>query len=270
MKLNNLDNKDLIKRLQLESRRYIVKAIYNAQSSHIGSALSCIDLLIAQLLFINQSEKIDYIKAIERIVLSKGHGAAAIYGLLHCLNNETKYEEYYQNGSWYTGHISHEINHIPHSTGSLGHGLPVACGMAYANRDKLFSVILSDGELQEGSNWEALMVAPQLGIKNLIIAIDYNNQQSFGSVNETMDIEPIEDKLKSFGWNTYRGDGHDIANMISVYGKLLNLGKPFIFVADTQKGKGVSFMENKTKWHYSPPNKKEFEDALEEINENYK
>jgi transketolase len=163
---------------------------------------------------------------------------------------------------------------IEASTGSLGHGLALAVGICHANKiknnkSKVF-VILSDGELQEGSNWEALMVAPQLGIKNLIIAIDYNNQQSFGSVNETMNIEPIEDKLKSFGWNTYRGDGHNISNMISVYGKLLNLGKPFVFVADTLKGKGVSFMENKTKWHYSPPNKKEFEDALDEINENYK
>ena len=259
----------LIKKLQLESRKYIVNAIYNAQSSHVGSALSCIDILIAQLLFIKQREDIDYTKALERIVLSKGHGAAAVYGLLSSLTEGVNFKDYYQNSSWYTGHVSHEVKHVLHSTGSLGHGLPVACGVAYANRENLYSVILSDGEMQEGSNWEALMVAPKLNLNNLLITIDYNDQQSFGPVTRTMSIEPIEEKLHSFGWSVYRNDGHNIPDMINTFKKAMTESKPLAMVADTKKGKGVSFMEDQTKWHYSPPNQDEYEKALKEIDKRY-
>tara|TARA_A100001011_G_C14313395_1_gene846740 strand:+ start:988 stop:1782 length:795 start_codon:yes stop_codon:yes gene_type:complete len=262
--------KNNIKELQFISRKYILDSIYNAQSSHVGSALSCIDILIANLLFLKEKNKVTSLEALEKIILSKGHGASAFYGLLSCFDKSIDPKKYYQNNSWYTGHISHEIDHITHSTGSLGHGLPVACGIAFANRKKLLSVVLSDGEIQEGSNWEAIMVAPKLGLNNLFITIDYNNQQSFGKVSETMNIDPLEEKFESFGWNVKRGNGHEVNEMIETYKTNCGYGKPFAFIAETVKGKGVSFMENQTKWHYSPPNSEEYDLAIDEIIEKYK
>ena len=123
--------------------------------------------------------------------------------------------------------------------------------------------------MQEGSNWEALMVAPKLNLNNLLITIDYNDQQSFGPVTQTMSIEPIEEKLHSFGWSVYRNDGHNIPDMINTFKKAMTESKPLAMVADTKKGKGVSFMEDQTKWHYSPPNQDEYEKALKEIDKRY-
>ena len=255
--------------LQYETRVFILNAIYNAQSSHIGSALSCIDLLISQKFFLKKAEQLNEIESMERIVLSKGHGAAAFYALLAAVGVKIDYKQYYQNNSWLTGHISHKVKGVSHSTGSLGHGLPVTCGMAYANRNKLYSVLLSDGEMQEGSNWEALMVAPQLRLNNMSIIIDYNNQQSFGHVSDTMSIEPLEKKLEAFGWHVEVGDGHNIDFVIETLERSLQIDKPFALIANTVKGKGVSFMENRTKWHYSPPNDKEYEEAMKEIELRY-
>ena len=258
-----------VKQLQHETRVFILNAIYNAQSSHIGSALSCIDLLIAQKNFIKKTEKIDEIESMERIVLSKGHGAAAFYALLSAVGASIDYKDYYQNDSWLTGHISHKVKGVIHSTGSLGHGLPVTCGMAFANKNKRYSVLLSDGEMQEGSNWEALMVAPQLKLKNISIIIDYNNQQSFGKVTDTMSIDPLEKKLEAFGWHVEIGDGHDIDFVTKTLEHSLQVNKPLALIANTVKGKGVSFMENRTKWHYSPPNHEEYKEAMDEINTKY-
>ena len=174
------------------------------------------------------------------------------------------------NNSWLTGHISHKIEGVSHSTGSLGHGLPVACGMAFTNRSNHYSVLLSDGEMQEGSNWEALLVAPKLNLNNLSIVIDYNNQQSFGKVSETMSIDPLDEKLRSFGWHVEHGDGHDIDLIHSSLNKSIHINKPFAFIANTIKGKGVSFMEDDVKWHYLAPNDEELETALSEIEKNYR
>ena len=260
-----------ILRLQYESRAFILKAIHNANSSHVGSALSCIDILIAQMLFLKKTKKLSEIDCLKHIILSKGHAAAAFYGILNAIGeNDIDYKKYYQNGSWLTGHVSHKINGISHSTGSLGHVLPVVCGMAYANPNSLFSVLLSDGEMQEGSNWEALMVAPILGLKNISIVIDYNNQQSFGKVTETMSIEPLSLKLESFGWHVEQGDGHNVESIYKSLLKSIKYDKPFAYIANTTKGKGVSFMEDKTKWHYSAPNDEELEIALEEIKNKYR
>ena len=257
------------KELQYETRVFILKAIHNAQSSHVGSALSCIDILIAQMLFIKEVESINQLKSMERIILSKGHGAAAFYALLNSLGQKINFKDYYQNNSWLTGHISHKIKRVNHSTGSLGHGLPVACGMAYANPKNLYSVLLSDGEMQEGSNWEALLVAPQLKLNNLSIVVDYNNQQSFGKVSDTMSIDPLGDKLVAFGWHVEEGDGHNINNICKSLKKSKKINKPFAFIAKTIKGKGVSFMENKVQWHYNSPNDKELADAISEVKKKY-
>ena len=256
--------------LQYKSRVFILKAIHNAQSSHVGSALSCIDILISQMLFLKKSDSIESLKSMERIILSKGHGAAAFYALLNALGQNINFKNYYMNNSWLTGHISHKIEGVSHSTGSLGHGLPVACGMAFTNRSNHYSVLLSDGEMQEGSNWEALLVAPKLNLNNLSIVIDYNNQQSFGKVSETMSIDPLDEKLRSFGWHVEHGDGHDIDLIHSSLNKSIHINKPFAFIANTIKGKGVSFMEDDVKWHYLAPNDEQLETALSEIEKNYR
>ena len=257
------------KELQYETRIFILKAIHNAQSSHVGSALSCIDILIAQMQYIKESDSTDYLESMERIILSKGHGAAAFYALLSSLGQKIDFKNYYQNDSWLTGHISHKIKNVSHSTGSLGHGLPVACGMAYANPNNLYSVLLSDGEMQEGSNWEALLVAPELKLNNLSIVIDYNNQQSFGKVSDTISIEPLGAKLASFGWHVEQGDGHDIIKICKSLKNSIKKNKPYAFIANTTKGKGVSFMEDKVQWHYSPPNDRELAEAISEIEKRY-
>ena len=205
----------------------------------------------------------------ERIILSKGHGAAAFYALLNSLGQKINFKEYYQNNSWLTGHISHKIKRVSHSTGSLGHGLPVACGMAYANPKKLYSVLLSDGEMQEGSNWEALLVAPQLKLNNLSIVVDYNNQQSFGKVSDTMSIDPLGEKLNAFGWHVEEGDGHNVKNISKILKISKKINKPFAFIAKTTKGKGVSFMENRVQWHYNAPNDQELANAISEIKNKY-
>ena len=259
------------KKLQRESRIFILEAIHHGKSSHIGSSLSCIDILIAQMKFLMSVQNTSPVESLKNIILSKGHAASAFYGLIFsaCKNNSINKDNYYQDGSWLTGHISHKIDGVIHSTGSLGHGLPVASGIAYANKKKNYSVLLSDGELQEGSNWEALMVIPNLAINNISVVVDYNNQQSFGKVSDTMCIEPLEDKLKSFGWNVSKCDGHDIVELVKELNKNYNLKKPTIIIANTIKGKGVSFMEDKTEWHYNPPNDDELEKAKKEIMDKY-
>ena len=257
------------KELQYETRLFILKAIHNAQSSHVGSALSCIDILIAQMHYIKDVESINYLKSMEQIILSKGHGAAAFYALLNSVGQKIDFKDYYQNDSWLTGHISHKIKSVSHSTGSLGHGLPVACGMAYANRKKHYSVLLSDGEMQEGSNWEALLVAPELKLNNLSIVIDYNNQQSFGKVSDTISIDPLDDKLNSFGWNVEKGDGHDIKNICKSLKNSIKIDKPYAFIAYTTKGKGVSFMEDRVQWHYTAPSDDDLIKGILEIEKKY-
>ena len=260
------------KRLQSDIRIFILEAIHNGKSSHVGSSLSCVDILIAQMQHIKNNQKTEPLDIINNIILSKGHAASAFYGLIHssCEDSTIDKNKYYQNNSWLTGHVSHKVNGVIHSTGSLGHGLPVASGIAYVNKNKFYSVLLSDGELQEGSNWEALMVIPNLKINNVSVVIDYNNQQSFGKVSDTMDLEPLVDKLLAFGWNVSVADGHNIDELVNTLDKNINLDKPHIVVAHTIKGKGVSFMEDKTTFHYNPPSDDELELAKKEIVSKYK
>jgi len=260
------------KKLQSDIRIFILEAIHNGKSSHVGSSLSCVDILIAQMQHIKNNQSIGFLESINNIILSKGHAASAFYGLIHssCEESTIDKNKYYQNNSWLTGHVSHKIEGVIHSTGSLGHGLPVASGIAYANDKQLYSVLLSDGELQEGSNWEALLVIPNLKINNISVVIDYNNQQSFGKVSDTMDLEPLVDKLLAFGWNVSVCDGHNIDELVNALNKNINLDKPHIIVAHTIKGKGVSFMEDKTKFHYNPPSNDELELAIKEIVNKYK
>jgi len=209
----------------------------------------------------------------DRFILSKGHGAAALYAVLVEKGFFPKewLETFYLNGSCLAGHATHaNVPGIEISTGSLGHGLSVAAGMALAGKrdghqHRVFA-LLSDGECDEGSTWEPILFAPQHKLDNLIAIVDYNKIQSLGSVKEVMDLEPFADKWRAFGWAVSEIDGHDVNAIELTLAKVpFEADRPSCIIAHTIKGKGVTFMENQLLWHYRTPQAEEFTAALKEL-----
>ena len=254
-------------------RSLSLKMVHGARASHIGSALSICDILATlydKVLTFNPEKP--YWENRDRFILSKGHACVSVYAAL-AISGFIKIDELDSYGKDYSrlmSHISHKVPGVEFSTGSLGHGLPFGVGKAFAAKKigakwRTF-VLMSDGELAEGSNWEAFLFASHHRLDNIVAIIDYNNLQSFGSVDKTLNIEPISDKLKSFGWDVRSVDGHDhekIENLLTTAPWAPN--KPSIVIAHTIKGKGVSFMENSVDWHYQSPNDEQLEAALLEI-----
>jgi len=211
----------------------------------------------------------------DRLVLSKGHAGAGIYAVLA----ETGYfpiaelETHCQNGSRLSGHVSHKgVPGVEVSTGSLGQGLPMAMGMAMAakinHQDHRVFCIIGDGECDEGTVWESALIANQFGLDNFIVTVDFNKIQSITSVENTIKLEPLDQKWASFGWHVIRIDGHDHEALHRAYAEALaarGKGKPIVVVADTVKGKGVSFMENDVLWHYRTARGEEYEKAVKEL-----
>lgn len=268
----NRDTVDLAKRI----RRHAVKMTSTGGSSHIGSVLSMADLvavLYGKVLRVDPADP----KAAnrDRFILSKGHAGAGVYAALaECGFFETKQlETHYQDGSYLSGHVSHKgIPGVELSTGSLGHGLSVASGMAYsakmAGKNHRVFTLLSDGECGEGSNWEAIMFAAHHRLDNMVVVIDYNKLQSLTWVKDTLAIEPFVDKWTSFGWQATEVDGHDHAALQNVFASIpFTEGRPSCVIAHTTKGKGVSFMENQVLWHYRTARGEEFTAALKELGE---
>ena len=250
-----------IKKTANNVRKKILISSFKAQSAHIASSLSIVDLITV--IYCKHLKKKD------TFILSKGHACLAHY----CLLNELKIisdkllNTYGKNNSLLMSHSSHKVSGVKFSTGSLGHGLPVSVGIALSNKiekkiNKTF-VLLSDGELNEGSNWEALLFASHHKLNNLIIIIDYNKIQSLDFVNKTLKLEPLKDKFASFGCKVKSINGHDF-KQISESLKI-KTNKPLVILANTIKGKGIKFMENKILWHYKPPNKEEMEKGLKQI-----
>jgi transketolase len=249
---------------------------HHARASHIGSCLSMADVLAVlygSVLRFDAANP-DWADR-DRFILSKGHGAAALYATLA----ESGFfptewlEKYCDDGSPLVGHVTqHGIPGVELSTGSLGHGLPVACGMAlHARRrgdtHRVFA-LLSDGELDEGSNWEAALFAPHHKLDNLVVIVDWNKIQSFGRVDEVLPLEPLTDKWRAFGWAVSRVDGHDLGPLDHILGSVpLEGDRPSVIIADTVKGKGVSFMEDRLEWHYRSPTDEQLALALKEIGE---
>jgi transketolase len=262
--------------LAAKLRRHLIQMTNRGKSSHIGSGLSICDILAV--LYGNimrfDSNNPKWHKR-DRLILSKGHAGAAIYAVLaeKGFFSTELLTQHYQNGSKFSGHVSHkDIPGVEFSTGSLGHGLGVACGIAFAGLQNSMShrifCILSDGECDEGSNWEAILFASHHCLDNLVAIVDYNKLQSLKSVSETLELEPFVDKWMSFGWNVKKIDGHNHTALMDAFKREApSNGKPTAIICDTVKGKGVSFMENEVLWHYRSPQGHEFEAAMREIND---
>lgn len=254
-------------------RKLALKMVSDAKASHIGSALSIADIiavLYAQILSVDPFDPESDSR--DRFILSKGHACVAVYAALAEIGfiSHESLKTYGKDGSWLMNHISHKVDGVEFSTGALGHGLPFGVGKAMSakvlgKKWRTF-VLLSDGEMDEGSNWEALMFAAHHKLENLIAVIDYNKLQSLDSTHATLDLEPLSDKLVAFGCNVVRVDGHDHTNLFNALSDLAP-DRPTVVIADTIKGKGVSFMENQVAWHYKSPNPSELKIALSEIEE---
>jgi transketolase len=257
---------DLARRIRGQALRMVTRA----KASHIGSALSISDIvavLYSGALNVFPDRPKD--PARDRFLLSKGHACVAIYAALA----ETGFfpraalESYGADGSQLMAHISHHVPGVEFSTGALGHGLPFGVGKALAakrsGKDWRTVVLLSDGEMGEGSNWEAILFAAHHKLDRLTAIIDYNKLQSLGSVADTLGLEPLGEKLSAFGWSVREMDGHDHAALsASLSGEIWEPGKPQLLIAHTTKGKGVAFMENKVEWHYRSPNEEQLAEAL--------
>lgn len=235
------------------------------KASHIGSCFSVIDVL--SVLFAIKSKSKVY--GDSNVILSKGHAAAALYAVLKFFKKlDSNLEQFCDDDSKIYGHVNHlASSEIQLSTGSLGHGLPFAIGIALAdklkgNGTKTF-VVISDGELNEGTTWESALFAGHHKIENLVVIIDRNRIQSLGSTEETLKLEPIDRKWEAFDWEVVEIDGHSHEDILETC--LLQLTKPLCVIANTTKGKGVSFMENKIEWHYKSASDIEFKDALAEL-----
>ncbi len=263
--------------LSKKIRGHCLRMIHKAKTSHIGSNLSITELLAHLYQYwLKYDIKNPEWKNRDRLILSKGHAAAAMYAVLA----EKGFfpldwlDSYCMNGSKLYGHISH--HHIPGieiSTGSLGHGLSIGVGMALGlkriNNPGRVIVILSDGECDEGSTWEASLIAPFLKLDNLLAIVDYNKFQALGKIEEVIPLEPFTDKWKAFQWSVCEVNGHDHKQIFNALQKVpFEINKPSLILAHTVKGKGVSFMENSLLWHYKSPDDEQLKKALEEIENN--
>ena len=265
-----IETRDLAKRVRIDALRMTS----TGRSSHIGAVLSMADMLAVlygQVLNVDPKDP-DWPDR-DRFILSKGHAGAGVYAVLaECgFFPLDRLATHYQDGSELSGHVSHKgVPGVELSTGSLGHGLSVGTGMAYGAKldgkgHRVF-VLLSDGEMDEGSNWEAVLFAAHHGLDNLVAVVDYNKIQSLAPVSETIELEPFADKWRAFGWAVSETDGHDHGALTRAFeGLPPEAGRPTAIICHTVKGKGVSFMENTVLWHYRTAQGDEFEAAMKEL-----
>lgn len=258
------------RQLSGELRLKILGLYHKANAGHIGCSLSCIDLMIA-VLFLNKSAE-------DTFILSKGHAAAALYACLNVLGeiSDEQLDTFYLDGTTLPAHPApQQYKGIPFATGSLGHGLPIATGIAHAAKisgEESFSfVLLSDGETNEGTTWEAAHYAIQNQLDNLFMIVDKNGLQGFDSTDKVLGETASVEKWKAIGFETIELDGHDIISLNQAINELKNHknGLPKAIIANTVKGKGVSYMENKLEWHYLPMNIDQYQQAALEIKERY-
>ena len=270
---------DLKKKINLENqalqcRLWIIEMLTQAKSSHLGCSFSIVDILVVlyhQILSIslieNQSVDRDF------FILSKGHGAAALYAVLASVNliSQNFLNKYHNDGTFLTGHPMRDISKgIEASTGSLGHGLSMGVGLALAavhdQRPSHVYVLVGDGECQEGSVWEALMMAVRFQLDNLTLIVDDNNLQGLDKTSDIA-IGSWKEKFQAWGCRTSMIDGHDYIQLITVLSEKKMDKKPHVIIAKTQKGKGISFMQNKLEWHYKSCNAEQYSKGRKELDE---
>lgn len=268
------ENKKHLELIARDIRKDIVCMHARSKSSHIGSALSIVDLLAVLYFRILNLDAKNYKKmSRDRLILSKGHAASALYATLvkKGIINKDKLQGYCLDGGSLCGHCDDfRLPGIEATTGSLGHGLSVASGMAFAAKydeikNKIF-VIMGDGECNEGSVWEAAMFASHNKLDNITVIIDRNHLQGLGNTEKVMKIDPLLDKWKAFGWQGCYVDGHNLAHLLRALRKLpFKKSCPTVIIANTIKGKGISFMENRLEWHYRSPSDEHLARALKEL-----
>jgi len=257
-----------------EIRKKVLKMFFDSQTAHIGSSLSEVDILtILYFKILKIDPKNPLAEERDRFVLSKGHGAAALYATLaqRGFFSEKILDSYCLDGGRLPGHSTRGCAPgVEVSTGSLGHGLPMGGGMAIAAKNdkkkyRIF-VLMSDGECEEGSVWEAAMFAAHHKLDNLIGIIDYNKLQAFGRTNEIMALEPLREKWVAFGWEVKEVNGHNFSEIGKSLSRIpFRKRKPNLLIAHTIKGKGVSFMEDKLEWHYKNLTEGDYKLALKEL-----
>lgn len=261
-------------RLAAEIRTEVLNLIYRTGSPHIGSCFSIVEILVAlywRCLKIEAGEALSETR--DRFILSKGHGCPALYAVLRRrgLLPKEALEKYAVDGGMLEQHPTRNPQWgIEASTGSLGHGLSIGVGMAMAGRHDgrrhRVVVLLSDGETNEGSVWEAAMLSGHHGLDNLVAIVDQNKMQALGPTAKVLDLEPFGAKWRAFGWEVEEVDGHDLKGLVEIFGRLpFKRGRPSAVIAHTVKGKGVRFMENDVLWHYRCPDQREYEAAMAEI-----
>lgn len=266
-----MDDLEFAKKVRLRA----LELCYRKRASHIGGAFSIADVLaVLYNGVLSISPETAQSPTRDRLFYSKGHACSALYAALELRGffpDISLLDEFIQDGSYFTSHINHNLAGVELSTGSLGHALGVACGSALAGKrrgaDYAVFTIVSDGELDEGSNWEAILFAAHHQLDNLVLVVDFNKIQSFGSVAEVMALEPLADKFRAFNWGVIEVDGHSIPLLERTLRdvKATRDGRPHCVIAHTVKGKGVSFMENRLAWHYQSPRDDDYRAAVAEI-----
>lgn len=261
--------------LELKSvrlRRRMLEAVFHAGAGHTGGGLSCLDILNVlynRILKVSPETFSDPNR--DRYVQSKGHSVEALYTVLadRGFFPETELDTICRYRSPFVGHPTRKISGIEMNTGALGHGLPICVGMAIAGKMdhapyRVFT-LLGDGELAEGSNWEAAMAAAHYDLDNLTAIIDHNTLQISGHTRDVCSNEPLDEKWRAFGWAVKTVNGHNFAELTGALGRPAEAGKPTCVIANTVKGRSVSFMENVAKWHHGVPSEAELKQALAEL-----
>ena len=267
-------NNDELKKIATQVRRDIIEQVYQARSGHPGGALSCTDILTV-LYFNIMNVKTDNPnwEDRDRLVLSKGHACPALYSVLarRGFYDVDSIKSFRKTGSIFQGHPAlGKVPGVDMTNGSLGQGFSISNGMALAgkldNKDYYTFVIVGDGELQEGQNWEAAMTAAHYKLNRLILFVDNNNLQIDGKITDVKSPKPISDKFKAFGFNVIEIDGHNFDEIQESINKAKeSQDKPTAIIAHTIKGKGVSFMEDDAGWHGKYPSEEEYEKAMSEL-----
>ncbi len=257
----------------VDYRKKILKYIFEANAGHTGGSLSCIDILNVLYNHVLNVDAADFASPDrDRYIQSKGHTVEALYVVLASRGffPESDLETLCKYKSHYIGHPTRKVHGVEQNTGALGHGLSLSVGTAIAGKldkkDYRVFTLLGDGELPEGSNWEAALSASHYKLDNLCAILDKNNLQITGATADVCNTDPVDKKFEAFGWEVRHVDGHDLKQLQETFEAIPFVkGKPSLVIAHTVKGKGVSYMENQLKWHHGVPTQQQYADALEEL-----